>query len=146
MSRTDADSIPKTKFFENYEDIWENGLDFSSRNDASSIPKIRSLEFLLDFLSRNDASSIPRIWIFFQNSRIGVKCVSLVLTSNDLKFWYIVYHIRSISLDWRPIERMVNHGNRGYIIHQRWCKCANGLIYSLNIISNESLFKLFENF
>ena len=26
--------------------------------------QIRSLEFLLDFLSRNDASSIPRIWIF----------------------------------------------------------------------------------
>ena len=36
----------------------KNGLDFLSRNDASSIPKIKLLEFLLDFLSRNDASSI----------------------------------------------------------------------------------------
>ena len=42
----------------------KNGLDFLSRNDASSIPKIKLLEFLLDFLSGNDASSIPRIWIF----------------------------------------------------------------------------------
>ena len=32
------------------------------------------LENGLDFLSKNDASSIPRIWIFFvPNSRIGVK-------------------------------------------------------------------------
>ena len=48
----------------NYEDKWENGQDFLSRNDASSIPKIRSLEFLLDFISKDDASSITRIYIF----------------------------------------------------------------------------------
>ena len=41
-----------------------NGLDFLSRNDASSNPRIRILKFLLDLLSRTDASSIPRNWIF----------------------------------------------------------------------------------
>ena len=42
----------------------ENGLDFLSRNDASSNPRIKILKFSLDFLSKNDASSNPRNWIF----------------------------------------------------------------------------------
>ena len=51
----------------------EKSLDFFSRNDAGSVPKIRFFEFSLDFFSKNDASSVPGFWIFFQDSRIGVK-------------------------------------------------------------------------
>ena len=44
--------------------IQKNGLDFVSKNEASSILRIIILKFSLDFLSRNDASSNPRNWIF----------------------------------------------------------------------------------
>ena len=43
----------------------EKSLDFFSRNDAGSVPKIRFFEFSLDFFSKNDASSVPGFWIFF---------------------------------------------------------------------------------
>ena len=42
----------------------ENGLDFLSRNDASSNPRTRILKISLEFLSKNDASSNPRNGIF----------------------------------------------------------------------------------
>ena len=50
-----------------------SSLDLFSRNDAYSFPKKRFLEFWLDFFSKNDAYSFPGFWIFFQDSRIGVK-------------------------------------------------------------------------
>ena len=52
--------------------ILKNGLVFFTRNDASSNPRIRILKFLLDFSFRNDASSIHRNGIFVHNSRIWV--------------------------------------------------------------------------
>ena len=49
--------------------FWKWSGFFLSRNDASSNPRIRILNFLLDFLTRNDASSLPRNGMFCPRTR-----------------------------------------------------------------------------
>jgi len=43
------------------EHILKNGLDFPSRNDASSNPRIRILKFLLDFCPEMTLAQCPEI-------------------------------------------------------------------------------------
>ena len=50
----------------------EYGL-FLFENDASSVPKIKILEFLLDFCPEMTLAQFPEFGFFVQNSRIGVK-------------------------------------------------------------------------
>ena len=54
----------------------KNGLDFLSRNDASSIPKIKILKFFWIFCPEMTLTQIPGFGFFVQNSRIGVKEIS----------------------------------------------------------------------
>ena len=56
----------------------KNGLDFLSRNDASSIPNIRSLEFFWIFRPEMTLAQFPEFGFFVQNSRIGVKNENLM--------------------------------------------------------------------
>ena len=68
--------LPKKTWPSTHEKI----LDFSQKWRSQTFPKFDFLDFCWIF-SKNDASSVPSFWIFFQDSRIGVKMRHSVTSS-----------------------------------------------------------------
>ena len=60
--------------------FWKMVWIFCPKNDACWNPRIITLLFLLDFCPEMTLAQFPEVGFFDQNSRIGIKSVSEVLT------------------------------------------------------------------